>query len=396
MSHMSVIDTKNAIDRQYYNVSIQFDPNSSSGETIASFQEDRDIPILNKPNDWYIAITRFTINGESIPIFIMDRIVNPGDPTDADFTPYEISFSFFNLVGPNLVRSTFKVNIIYTARNSFPTPTPPTSTSSKSINRYYYVFSYQHMIDMVNTALVTAHALLIAAEPTAPAIVPFFRFDKTTSLFSLVTEFGFADQITGILDGRTQTVNKTQVCMNDKLYNKSFQGIPATFNGRGLSGAEDYCIDVVNEFGNTNAYALPGGTIPIPPADPDFLITEQEGITLDQWNDIRDIVFTTRSVPIYKEMVKSSLSKDGLPTFLSTVTDFQPNLATALSGSSILSFFQDGPYRLINLLSPYPMRIFDFQIFWIDKVGNQIPLFITFNQEINVRFIFVRKDSFTS
>lgn len=397
MSHLQVIDTKNAIDKQYYNVSIQFDESSPNGETLAEFEEDRDIPILNKPNDWYLAITRFTINGQAIPIFIMDRIINPGDVLDPNFTPYSVTISYFNLVGPNLIRSTFKSNIIYTPRNTIATPSPPTTTSSKSINRYYYVFSYQHMIDMVNTALVTAHTAFIAAEGGASqVIVPFFKFDKQTSLFSLVLAFNYTEPLTGILDGKTQTVNRAQVCINDKLYNKCFQGIPAKFNGRGLAGGEDYCIDVIAEFGNNNAYALPGGTIPAPPGDPDFLITEQEGVTLDQWNDVRDIIFTTRSVPIYKEMVKSSLTKEGLPTFLSTITDFQPNLATALSGSSILSFFQKGPYRLINLLSPYPMRSFDFQIFWVDKLGNQIPLFITFNQEINVRFAFLRKDSFTS
>ena len=397
MNHLDFIDTKHAIDKQYYNVSIQFDPNSPNGETLAQFSEDRDIPILNNPSQWYMAISRFTINAESIPIFIMDQEVNPGDPTDVNFTPYSVTISYFNLVGPDLIRSTFKVNIVYTPKNTFTVPNLPTATSAKSVSRYYYVFSYQHMIDMVNTALTAAFTAFKVAEGGAvQTVVPFFRFDKETSLFSLITEFDFIEPITGILDGISQTVNRAQVCMNDKLYNKCFQGIPAKFNGRGLVGGEDYCIDVIQEPGNTNAYAFLGGTIPVPPADPEFLITEQEGITLDQWNDVRDIVFTTRSIPIYKEMVKSSSSADGLPTFLSTITDFQPNLATALSGSSILSFFQEGPYRLINLLSPYPMRTFDFQIFWIDKLGNQIPLFITFNQEINVRFAFLRKSSFTS
>ncbi len=396
MSHLKNIDTKFAIDKQYYNVSIQFKDNPT-GETVAEFQEDRDVPILNKPNDWYMCITRFTINAQSIPIFIMDQILDVGDPTNPNLTPYSVTISYFNLVGPDLIRSTFKVNIIYTPKNTFARPSPPTATSVKSISRYYYVFSYQHMIDMVNTALTTAFTAFKVAEPAAlQTFVPFFRFDKETSLFSLITEFDFIEPITGILDGISQTVNRAQVCLNDKLYNKCFQGIPAKFNGRGLTGGEDYCIDVIQEQGNTNAYAFPGGTIPALPVNPDFLIIEQEGKTLDQWNDVRDIVFTTRSIPIYKEMVKSSSSKDGLPTFLSTITDFQPNLATALSGSSILSFFQEGPYRLINLLSPYPMRSFDFQIFWIDKIGNQIPIFITFNQEINVRFGFFRKDSFTS
>ena len=72
MSHLKNIDTKNAIDKQYYNVSIQFKDNPT-GETVAEFQEDRDVPILNKPNDWYMCITRFTINAQSIPIFIMDQ-----------------------------------------------------------------------------------------------------------------------------------------------------------------------------------------------------------------------------------------------------------------------------------------------------------------------------------
>ncbi len=396
MSHLNQIDTKNAVDKQYYNVSIQFDKNSPDLETVAEFQEDRDVPILNKPDDWYMCISRFTINGESIPIFIMDVEPNPGDATDPNFCVYSVTLFFSKLSGPDIIQTFFKVNLVYDPQNSFSAPSAPTATSSKSTNRYYYVFSYQHMLDMINVALETSLADLKAAETAPQTGAPFLRFDTATQLISLIVEDDYTNTVTGILDGVSQTVNQVGVAFNDKLYNKSLQGIPADFRGRGSSDGDDYQINVFAQFGNNNAYALPGGTIPAPPSVPDFLIFEQEGITLDQWNDVRDIVFTTRSIPIYKEMVKSSSSKDGLPTFLSTITDFQPNLATALSGSSILSFFQEGPYRLINLLSPYPMRTFDFQVSWIDKLGNQIPIFITFNQEINVRFAFFRKDSFTS
>ena len=129
-AHLKTIDTKAHLDKQYYNVSIRYQDNPT-GETICEFQEDRDVPILNKPNDWYMAISRFTVNGRSIPIFIMDRIVNPGDPTDSNFTPYTVTLTYYNLVGPNLIPAYFEENVIYVPENSYPVPTPPTATSTK-------------------------------------------------------------------------------------------------------------------------------------------------------------------------------------------------------------------------------------------------------------------------
>lgn len=391
MSHLAQISTKHHIDKQYFNVSIKFQENPS-GETICEFQEDRDVPILDKPDDWYMCISRFTIDGMSIPIFIMDVIPNPGDPTDSNFSAYSVTLTYFN--NPGLVPTNFEVNLVYVPENNFAEPNPPVAGGSKSTSRYYYVFSYQHMIDMVNTALATAFADFRAAFGGASqTIAPFFRYDQETSLVSLITEFDFTETIT---DGGV-TINRLQVATNDKLYDKCFEGIPSRFNGRNLASGADYTFNVEHFTQNENAYALRGNTIPAFPAnDPDFLIFTQEGVTLDKWNDVIDIVFSTQSIPIYKEMIKSSTSPNGLPTFFSSITDFQPNLAIALSGQSILSFFQDGPYRLINLLSPHPMRTFDFRISWIDKLGNVIPLFITFNKEVSVRFCFFRKSSFTS
>lgn len=395
-NHLQYIDTKHMVDRIYYNVTIRYEDNPS-GESVARFQEDRVQPIVNKADDWYLTITRFNINARNIPIFIMDVIPNPGDATDSNYCTYSVTLIYYDLVGPNLVPSYYPVNLTYVPQNSLAVPAPPVALSSKNLSRYYYVYSYQHMLDMVNAAMLSSFTTLKLAHGAAiQSLSPFFKYEEDTQLISLITPYLYSETITGLLDGTVSTINRLQVSVNDKLYNKCFEGIPPVLKGRNRINGDDIVFYVSREIGNNNAYALPGDAIPASVNDPEWLEFRQEGVTLDQWNDFSDILFATQTLPTVKEMVKASDTDDGLPNFFATLTDYQPNLSTALSSSSILSYFQNGPYRLINLTTPIPLRTFDFTVYWVTKTGEKIPLYINWNDECSVKFAFLRRSSFTS
>lgn len=384
----------NLNDRIYYDISIRYDDiNAVNGNMFVTYREERHVPILMKANDYYLCVTRFSLPGRSIPIFIMDVEENPGDPTDINYSIFTVTLVYNELVGPNIVQHPFQVHILYVPHNDLNDP-PATYQRTP----YYFVNSYDHMIEMINTALLTSYnALKFAHAGTSVTETPWLIFNPETQLINLIAQTAYATAVTGILNGETVVLNEVEIFTNSALHNKFLSGFEITFFGNNLPNGMDYRYEVYIKPGNQNAYNPPGGTMPPWPANPPlYLQTKQEYNTLDLWNDFIDLLFLTSSIPIVKQGTQSNGLTDGQVKFKSVLTNFEPSIVSAGAVKSVMSYFQNGPYRVINLVSPQPMRSFDLTIQWRDKLGNTYPLFINQGEEVNVLFIFIRKDTFTS
>ena len=61
-----------------------------------------------------------------------------------------------------------------------------------------------------------------------------------------------------------------------------------------------------------------------------------------------------------------------------------------------LQYYAQGPYRLVDLNSNIPLNKFDVQIFWSDQRNNLYPLYISYGQEVSIKFLFVKKSVYKS
>lgn len=143
------------------------------------FNETRDTALVKDASKYEFSIVRFTMNGanRNLPLFIPN--IQTGQ-TNVNLTTYAVSLSYQQTWNTNLGAITFNiapqpsfVSYVPETQNPIlaPTPRPPTVEQDIS-TRYYWVYTYQHWLDLVNTTILTAHQSLYTQFQAAWAAYP--------------------------------------------------------------------------------------------------------------------------------------------------------------------------------------------------------------------------------
>lgn len=385
---------------------------NSQNTIIAEYMENTTQPILSNPSEYYLTIARFSVPGLSIPIIDMDII--PNQPNQ-NLTPYVLTLSFGGI--------DFPVNILYfSADLTTSLPGPPIPIKQQS--DYYYVYEYNIMIQMMNIALRTSFNALKAAFPAAPPTEPpFFEFNEETQLISLVAQNSYSEVIAG---GPT-----IEVWANDIFYFRFVNSMMINYIGSNQVNGKDVrflfppttlqtFVSVTNPLGTqllepkyNDLYAInasnPVGAFARLPRDYTlsinnpalaglngaYLFNTQEFVTLQYWNSFKNIIFTTASIPIQAEYIPANNTTGGQGSgsvaYKPILTDFEPLLPRAGDARTLLQYYPQGPYRLIDLLGTQPLQKLDIKIFWQDIYDNLHPLVIGPNELASVKLLFIKK-----
>ncbi len=331
-------------DNVYYNVTVN-NPQAATTLKLATFTENRTQAIISKPCEYYLTIARFTIPGVALPLFVFPITLPPLG------SPLEVTLSFGG--------ADFTTNVVYQPRNLELVPTSPD-------NAYYFVYNYQHMIDMVNTALATAFANLKAAFPAAPPTqAPYFTYDADTKIVSL-----FAQQ----LYAGAGTIS---IFFNTQLY-RFFTAFEVEILGYNLTTFKDVRYIIEDTKNNT----------PVTPAG--YFRMDMQFPMLYLWNSLKNIVFLTGTIPLKYEYLPA-LNGSGANNFLPILTDFEPNQDLAGETRSNLNYFPQGPYRLIDMNGDVPLTKFDVSIFWQDHNDVLRPLYLLPGTVATIKFLFVKR-----
>lgn len=409
-SNQSVNDNhiyyNNGKDHIYYNIEISNSVNKNGNKDPrgipASYSENLTQPIINNPSDYYLTILRFTIPGSGIPILTMD--IQPNQP-DINLTPYSFTLNYNNIH--------IQKFIMFKNWNNQNLPRPPNPIRAN--DPYYFIFEYNIMIQMMNTALKEAFNELVAA--VAPAVLPvteppFFIYDETTQLISIIAQKNYSPILAG-----EETV---KIYANTALYTRFLSSLFVQFDGYNKNDGRNYhilfppvqvttisdTIDILPKYNDSfvsgaNPTQMYGnryytGSVNNPP---EYLINTQEYNTIQYWNSFKKIVFTTNLIPIQSEYVPSSSTSGnnhtvGTVAFRPILTDYEPLLSAAGDCRSELQYFNQGEYRLVDLISTSPLQKIDIQVYWEDFDNNLYPVMIASNQLATIKMLFVKKDLF--
>lgn len=351
MSFGSYSKIERHLDNIYLNVVFQ---NNTNNEIVAEYNVTKTIPILDRPSNYFTAVIRFDVPLNSVPLFVIPIVPNQGNP--------------------NLTPFTFTVNasttsVIYVPDNTYPAPIQNQLT--QVITPYYYVYSFQNLIDSFNTALV---ASFVAAGSPGGGSAPFIIFNPVTQLLGLVVSTAF------IAAGASISINLPTV--------NYFEGFRLNFN------ATTGLFSFVLENTGVNGFNLPGQTIAVT-SPPTQLIISQEYTAMEYWLSLRKIVLISNTIPINYEYIpaySSTGSPSGVATSIPIISDFVPNIESADQSRSIAVYNPQAQYRLIDLLGNTPLYNIDLKIYWQDKLGNYYPLFIEVGQQASVKIGFFRRD----
>ena len=390
-------DIKSGVEHIYFNSRID---NIYAGDETPKLcsTNQKTGTILERQKDYEMAITFFRCNGD-IPIFFCP--IEEGGNDQINKTNYGICFTYAGIDYPKRLLYTFEG---VPGTPSIPLPKSPNGNNGTQdfTTGYYAVYTFQHFINMTNTALQGAYNDFNAAHPGVHNSAPWFQYNPVSGLISLVCEFSYS------------TAGAAKISMNALLYNY-YEAIRVFYNGFNEPNFKDYTFQIVHLIGNQNGYALPGAPIVAPPANPAYLIFTQEYDVRFLWQNITSLLITSPSIQMRSEYLPSAINPNIgiinplLPPFPASgvkpdLSTFNPNFNQVLSYFDI--FYEPGRvsvrepiyynpqvYKWIDLIGDASLNQMAINVYIILNNGVVIPLYLQSeaNNGFDIKFEFRKK-----
>jgi hypothetical protein len=366
----------NEPDHTYIDTSvINNDTTGTNPRSVLTFSESRTTPYVQNPSDYYLSIIRFSLQSSSLPVFIPQVVVGQADPNK---TIYSITLKY----------KTFEYQqfIQYEPQDkSAPVANPPLVSQDMS-TKYYYVYSYQHFIKLLNQAFDLAYAglnaLVIAGGDILPSSnIPYIDYDPNSKLANLIADKAGYDEA---------LVDPIKIYFNSPLFHL-FATMHAEYYGINVTNGKNFQLSVYDTKGNE----LLMGTYTA-------LIMYQELTTVALWCPIQSIVFTCGSVPVASTLTSPAKvfnSSQSLSNVISSnttqpvMTDLEIGIDALNQYTPNILYVPQSEYRLSDLIGNIPLYNIDISVFWKDRFGTLRPFELNSGCGSDIK-IMLRKKSF--
>jgi len=373
-------------DKIYYDVVITNVETVTKPPPTLYFNETRNSPFLQNPQDYYISIIRFTLDTPTLPIFIPEIQPNQGN---LNLTIYSVSLNWTDpLTSINYVQSEY---VIYSPQNnSAVVPLAPNQYSSGLQNNstgYYNIFTFQYWIYLINNTFTTCFNNLVAQLPLGTSLpttnAPILTFDTNSQIAILNCD---------VLGYNYTSSNYIEIYMNPALF-QLFSSFPFTINTFNSVANNLNVLIQTNTFGGANE-------IPFPPINPTYTAIQviQEYSTIALWSPITSVVFCSQTLPIVPTQISApSVFIDGVTytngnnaVVSQIITDFvsdngfyKPNIV----------YNPSAQYRLIDLQGNRPLANLDIEVYWKDRIGALQPFLLGSGCTATIKILFTKKHS---
>jgi hypothetical protein len=350
---------------KYLYVDIEI-PNTSGKQQPISYNESRTSSYIDVASDYYISIVKFSLPTFNLPLFI-PMIRNPSSSINETSYSFTMTYktytkqTYLNYVSPNL-----------------DAPAPSSSSSQNLTSDYYFVYSYNYVVNMLNDTLKACYddldTLVTAGSDTLPSTYcPFFVFDPSSK--SLVAYFDKDGYDTGLS-------NPISVYCNEEMYNLlcGFEFIRNRSNGDGKT----YRFNVEQQsLGNLSYFD-----------DYTAIVMSEEFTSVSNWSPLRSVVFTSQRLPIVGTLVSRNQSFGSAnSSFQSSVSSASQNIITDMDISEFDAQLRYAPffYRLIDLVGDGSIESLDINVYWKDIYGNMYPFQLPNLSSCFIKLLFLRK-----
>lgn len=433
-------------------------------DPVLRYNETRDSAVINDASAYYFSIIRFTLNGpnRNLPLWIPEILENQPNP---DLTAYAISITYQQTWNTSLgpIQITAVPNpsfLIYTPETQNPVlappPLPPIPNQDIS-TRYYWGYTYQHFVNLVNAgyaqamlqtwlafqAAWLAAGLVAPADPfpyptfaafTAAIAVPQMVYNPDTKRFTIYADSdAFGDRLLAFVPQPynpgppgivgPQTPPQCRMFFNSNMFNL-FAGFENDYyNTPAIVGLGPVPAGYVNEIIFTNKfytnvadYRLPPqsgvpplGYVPLAQQKAYWINTQETQSTDTLWSPISAIVFTSTLIPVRAEQtgVPVVLGENNIGTSTATSQSaFQPiitDISLPLGGEgaesyrSMIYYVPSAEYRLADLgASKQDVRNIDIQCFWKCRLNNELyPISIPNGGSASFKIMFKHRRTLT-
>jgi hypothetical protein len=320
----------------------------------------------------------------------------------------------------------------------------PTSAYPSQVDTaYYYLYTYNHWMVVVNNALTKAYTILQANIAKVPGLTsytlanrcPTMEFDENTRKFSFYTDtlntaWGntegppFYDKLG---PGGTNVFPNSGQASNEFLfvgYNLNFDGLMTNFDTQyyGLNQVI-WSTQGWNALGTPTTIYVPENTLlvrnktgtniqneidpasgaPYTQAVLNYVTTQDFESVSTLWSPVGAIVLTTQLLPVRNEFVSSPVQigsgnlkgAQGSAAFQTVLLDFfSERFQYADDFRGLLSFEPTSEFIPVSMTQSHQeVKSIDFLVSWRNRLTNQlVPLRISNSSSISVRLLFRRKE----
>lgn len=369
----------------YYDLSyINNNTTGNKQPVVLTLSDTRANAYIANPSDYFVSVIRFNIATPSLPVFIPQVKLGQSDVNKLSYT-VTLTYKTFSVTN----------NVTYIpSDSSILTPKPPLLNQDISTD-YYYVYSYQSWMYMMNqTLLLTYNQLNVVVVNAGQALpsnyAPFFNYDTQSCVYIFSADRAGYNIYTG--DGSTNNTpnpNVISVTFNTAMYNilNNFSFITLNNNSYQL---------VVYSMNNANV--LQDGAIY-------YLQMFQEGSTVALLNPIESIVLTSGIIPINNENVgipklfnannilsSQSTSNSNISPIIS---DFQIEFSALNQYRPVIQYTPSNEYRLIDLYGTTSLANIQIGVLWKDVFGNFHEFYLNAGATASIKLLFRRRDFFS-
>ena len=339
---------------------------------VLSFNDTHDTPLINDISQYKMSIVRFELSTWSLPVFYFRTKKNSADPNEGCYTVTMEYGAFTTPAQRVMFVPQDKSKAVPPASNTFPNGINP-------FNEYYYVYNFNNMVDMVNTALNNCFVALqaLVGAPLATANPPFLVWndDLTASLYCELDYFDIT------------AVNHVKIYFNRPLYSL-FNSFPS-YKYEPTSTGKHYQILTNPRSGlNCITKAEYGAQV--------LIKIDQEFATNESWSPIDSICFTSSLPIVSSQQSNPVIFENGQQLQYSTkynqsepiITDFQ---TADFNYRSTVYYVPQAEYRWISFLNNHqPLYNIKIQCYVKDKFGILRPFYMPSNSSASLKILFKR------
>jgi hypothetical protein len=334
---------------------------------LAEFNQTKTEPLLDNPSDYYLSLIRWKVPAFPFPLLIFPIQDNQPDP---NLSQYSITFE--------TATNTYQYFLYFTNRNS--TASPTTAVPRQKQSFYYFIYEYQHLVDIINHGFQMCFEN-VTGKP-AGAVAPYMIFDPQTKLFSIIAQE--ANYGVNISPSPIPPANPTtpptydapiKIFFNFKLF-ELFNGLPIKTFPEPVVDEKDAQILVTNTGNNVFDTDASGNILQI----------QQNLISLAYWTPVKQVLFTTTLMPIKSEYTSTSGN-----SYKKILTDFEPIADSDSDIRETIQYYPQGEYRLIDLIGTNPLFNIDLKVTWQDVKGDEYDAFISPFQQFTAKLLFIKR-----
>jgi hypothetical protein len=358
------------------------------------FNQIKSNNILDDSSEYYLSCIRWSLDSQ-VPQIIPEIQLVPMEQDGIRIpyngrTEYVINIGYGeNVFDLSFTNDAYQEVIFETENYTLPMPRfQPLSIDEYINNQYFYTYSIDNFLQMVNKALKQCFDLVaVEHDQLSTALPPRFVWNDNYNKIDLYITEELIQQYT----------DNFYITMNTKLFN-----LFNTFSSANIGS------NVGNAETEGTAYALytrqdyqPFISTTVGTQNKNVFVYTQNSSSVPSWCPAQSIEFITHSISVHPSSTGSPFyigdnlkTNQNVNAVSNIITDFQIPMTIGTEYTRNLLYYQPtAEYRLFDLVSQQSLQNINVSIAWLDKWGFSHPLLIKYGASASLKLL-LRKKTF--